>query len=334
VEVRSGAATPGSLGVLRHAAQVGRADAIIVGNGEAAELTRQAAANGATQVLLASGAAAAPLPRAHADAALAAYQRGSYDAILLGGSVLAADVAGYLSAALEAGVNWELTSIAERDGELTGVRPLFDDSLLADVGWTTAAKIALFRPGALAPAEAGEAAAGSPEVTEFSVPATPAITAVTVASAGAAVSGDRSLARASVIVSGGRGIGTKENLQLIRDLAEALHGEPAVSLPLVSAGWAPYEMQVGQTGTVVRPDLYIACGVSGQVQHRTGMQFAKVIIAINTDPNAPIFSFCDLAVQADLLKVVPELTDLVRDGASSAGPRIAAGKTFDGYVIN
>jgi electron transfer flavoprotein alpha subunit len=248
----------------------------------------------------------------HADAVLGAYELGDYDAILLSGSVLAADVAGYLSAALEAGVNWELTSLAERDGELTGVRPLFDDSVLADVGWTSASRIALFRPGALAPADPGEASASTADVAVLTVELTPAISMVTLEAAGAAAASGRSLARAAVIVSAGRGIGSEENLHLIRDLADALHGEPAVSLPLVSAGWAPYEMQVGQTGTVVRPDLYIACGISGQVQHRVGMQFSKVIIAINTDENAPIFSFRDLAVEADLRRIVPELTELIR----------------------
>jgi len=326
VEVRSGAASGGSLGVLWHASQAGRADAVVVGNGEAEQLVAQAAVNGAARVLLASGPPVGdPLPRAHADAVLNAYHQDQYDAILLSGSVLAADVAGYLSAALEAGVNWELTGIADRDGELVGVRPLFDDSLLADVGWTSTTKIALFRPGALAPADTGVAAAASPDVAEIDVELTPDISAVTFAAAREAASADRALSKASVIVSGGRGIGSKENLQLIRDLASALHGEPAVSLPLVSAGWAPYDMQVGQTGTVVRPDLYIACGISGQIQHRTGMQFAKVIIAINTDPKAPIFSICDLAVEADLLKVVPELTELIRAEGLPAARRLGAG---------
>ena len=312
VEVRAGAASAGSLGVLRHASQVGSADAVVVGYGEAKSLAADAAASGAARVLLASGPGVTdPLPRAHADAVLNAYRRGDYDAILLSGSVLAADVAGYLSAALEAGVNWELTSIADRDGELVGVRPLFDDALLADVGWTTTAKIALFRPGSFAPADAAPSAV-APEVTPVHVELTPDISAISLTASDKDAAAGRSLSKASVIVAGGRGIGSKENLQLIRDLADALHGEPAVSLPLVSAGWAPYDMQVGQTGTVVRPDLYIACGISGQIQHRTGMQFSKVIIAINTDVNAPIFSFCDLAVEADLLKVVPELAELIR----------------------
>jgi electron transfer flavoprotein alpha subunit len=275
---------------------------------------KQLAENGAQRAFGVEddGASPPPLPAPHTEVVLAAYRGENYDAVLLAGSVLAMDVAGRLSAQLEAGVNWDLTAVSIVDGDLVGVRPVFGDSLLVDVGWTTTARVAVFRPGALAPEGAGQTGSALELESLNTTGGDETDVVLESAGGGAGAGADAQLAKAKVIVSAGRGIGSRDNLQLVRDLADALGGVPGVSLPLVSAGWAPYSMQVGQTGTIVRPDLYIACGISGQVQHRTGMQFAKTIVAINTDENAPIASFCDLFVEADVLKVVPELTRLIR----------------------
>ncbi len=118
---------------------------------------------------------------------------------------------------------------------------------------------------------------------------------------------------ADVVVSGGRGLRDRESLALLDDLASALGGVVGVSMPLVDRGWMPHSRQVGQTGNKVRPRLYVACGISGQLAHRVGMEKSKVIVAINTDPTAPIFGICDLGLVGDLHTVVPELARRIRE---------------------
>ncbi len=120
------------------------------------------------------------------------------------------------------------------------------------------------------------------------------------------------LKAAKIIVTAGAGVGSKENFKVIEDLAQALGGEIAATRPVVDAGWATPDRQVGQTGATVRPDLYIACGVSGAVQHRVGMMDAKTIIAINTDASAPIFKIANYCIVGDLNAVLPKLTKLLK----------------------
>ena len=121
-----------------------------------------------------------------------------------------------------------------------------------------------------------------------------------------------SIEDAEIIVAGGRGLGGPENFALVEDLAKALGGAVAATRAVVDAGWYPYAAQVGQTGKNVSPKLYIACGISGAIQHKVGMQSSNVIVAINKDGNAPIFEFSDLGVVGDLHQVVPRLAELVR----------------------
>jgi electron transfer flavoprotein alpha subunit len=121
-----------------------------------------------------------------------------------------------------------------------------------------------------------------------------------------------SIEDADVIVAGGRGLGQPENFKLLEELAAALGGAVAATRAVVDAGWYPYSAQVGQTGRSVSPKLYVACGISGAIQHKVGMQSSNVIVAINKDPNAPIFEFCDLGVVGDLHQIVPKLTEAVR----------------------
>ena len=120
------------------------------------------------------------------------------------------------------------------------------------------------------------------------------------------------ISEADILVGGGRGLGKPENFGLVEDLAKALGGAVAATRAVVDAGWYPYATQVGQTGKSVSPKCYIAVGISGAIQHKVGMQSSQVIIAINKDPNAPIFDFADFGVVGDLHAVVPQLTEEVR----------------------
>src|SRR5439155_26281956 len=128
-----------------------------------------------------------------------------------------------------------------------------------------------------------------------------------------------------------RGLGKPENFALLEELARALGGAVAATRAVVDAGWYPYAAQVGQTGRTVSPKLYIACGISGAIQHKVGMQGANVIVAINKDPNAPIFEFSDFGIVGDLHQIVPRLTELVRQRRAAYVPRGSLGTSLRSY---
>jgi electron transfer flavoprotein alpha subunit len=123
---------------------------------------------------------------------------------------------------------------------------------------------------------------------------------------------DVDIEAADILVGGGRGLGKKENFELAEQLAESMGGAVAATRAVVDAGWYPYAAQIGQTGKTVAPNLYLALGISGAIQHKVGMQSSENILAINKDQNAPIFEFCDLGVVGDLHKIVPKLTEAIK----------------------
>jgi electron transfer flavoprotein alpha subunit len=237
---------------------------------------------------------------------------GGYDTVLFGQSVLAADVASALAARLEAGLNWDLVDLVEQDGKLVGKRPALQDSVYADVGWSSEPRVALFRSGAFDANETG----GEAEVEDVAVELDDFSTQATMVEQAHAESEGPSIEDADVIVAGGRGLGGPENFALAEQLAQALGGAVAATRAVVDAGWYPYASQVGQTGKTVSPKLYVALGISGAIQHKVGMQASGTIVAINKDANAPIFEFADLGVVGDVHEIVPKLTELVRQRKS------------------
>ncbi|TMM24884.1 MAG: electron transfer flavoprotein subunit alpha/FixB family protein [Actinobacteria bacterium] len=298
-----------SLGVLGKAASLGgEVEAVLLGAGVEG-LAADAGRYGATRVHLMDDALlAAPLPQPRVDALETLVGEQDFDAVLFAASVLSADVAAGLAARLDAGLNWDLTDLAVEDGKLVGKRPELGDSVYADVGWTSEPRLALIRSGTFEPAES----AGTVEVEKFESRLQDFSLAATMLEQAHEESQGPSIEDADVVVAGGRGLGSPENFALVEELAKALGGAVAATRAVVDAGWYPYAAQVGQTGKTVSPKLYIACGISGAIQHKVGMQGSSVIVAINKDPNAPIFEYADFGVVGDLHEIVPKLTELVR----------------------
>ena len=310
LEDHEGELVKGSLGVLGKAAQLGDDVAAVVCGSGVGDLAAQAGRYGAGRVYVADDPALeAPLPQPRVDVLAKLVGEQSFDTVLFGASVLTADVAAGLAARLGAGLNWDLVALETRDGKLVGRRPALQDSVYVDVGWKGEPRLALVRSGTFEPVESGGEAdveAVPVEIESFSTQA------VMVERAHAESEGP-SIEDADVIVAGGRGLGSPEKFGLLEELAEALGGAVGATRAVVDAGWYPYSAQVGQTGKTVAPKLYFACGISGAIQHKVGMQASGTIVAVNKDPNAPIFEYADLGVVGDLHEIVPKLTQLVKE---------------------
>jgi electron transfer flavoprotein alpha subunit len=304
----------GALGVLAKAAELGDVSAVLVGGGVKA-LAPEAAKFGASKVYVAEDdTLEPPLPQVRVDVLAKVVQDGGYDAVLFANSVLAADIAAGLAARLDAGLNWDLVDLESRDGTLVGKRPALQDSVLVDVGWRSTPRLALFRAGSF---DATPQATGQAEIVDVAAEYEEHSRSAKVVSQEQEQASGPSIEDADVIVAGGRGLGAPENFTLAEELARALGGAVGATRAVVDAGWYPYAAQIGQTGKVVSPKLYVALGISGAIQHKVGMQSSNVIVAINKDPNAPIFEFSDLGVVGDVHEIVPKLTELVNQRKSS-----------------
>jgi electron transfer flavoprotein alpha subunit len=314
LEHHDGELQKGSLGVLTKAGSLGGEVAGVVLGSGVGEVAPQAGKYGAAKVYVCDDPKLeAPLPQPRVDALAKLVRDEGFDTVLFGASVLAADVAAGLSARLDAGLNWDLVDVVVQDGELVGKRPALGDTVVVDVGWTSEPRLALIRSGTFDPAGNGAGA----EVVEVTADFEDFSTAATMIEQAHETSEGPSIEDADVIVAGGRGLGGPENFTLVEELAKALGGAVAATRAVVDAGWYPYSTQVGQTGKTVSPKLYIACGISGAIQHKVGMQSSNVIVAINKDPNAPIFEYSDLGVVGDVHQVVPKLTQLVQERRGS-----------------
>ena len=309
LEHHEGELQKGSLGVLAKAAQLGGDVAGVVLGSGVEEVAAGAGKYGAGKVFVADDPALeAPLSQPRVDALAQLVREQGIDTVLFAASVLAADVAAGLSARLDAGLNWDLVDLVDEGGQLVAKRPALEDTVYVEVGWTGDVRLAMFRPGTFDPAESG----GEAQVTSFTPTFEDFSTRATMLEQAHAESEGPSIEDADVIVAGGRGLGSPENFALVEGLAKALGGAVAATRAVVDSGWYPYATQVGQTGKTVSPKLYIACGISGAIQHKVGMQGSGTVVAINKDPNAPIFEFSDLGVVGDLNEIVPKLTELVQ----------------------
>jgi electron transfer flavoprotein alpha subunit len=298
-----------SLGVLGKAAQLGGdVSALIAGSGVAG-LAAQAGRFGAAKVYIADDPALeSPLPQPRVDVLASLIADRGIETALFAATVLTADVAAGLAARLDAGLNWDLVDLTQDNGRLVGIRPALDDTVYVDVGWKGEPRLALIRTGTFEPAENG----GEAKVENVPVQLQDFSTEAKMIEQAHEESEGPSIEDADVIVAGGRGLGGPDNFALVEELAKALGGAVAATRAVVDAGWYPYATQVGQTGKTVSPRLYIAVGISGAIQHKVGMHGSNVIVAINKDPNAPIFEYADLGVVGDLHEIVPKLTALVR----------------------
>ncbi|HMA27667.1 MAG: electron transfer flavoprotein subunit alpha/FixB family protein [Solirubrobacterales bacterium] len=235
-------------------------------------------------------------------------QDNDFSYTLFGGGLLGFEIGAGLTARLNAGVTMEVTQVNVQDGKLVAERPILQDSQIANVGYVEEPGIIIGRLNAFDANESG----GTAEVEDVQVELSEWSTKAKMVTRGEQRGADVNIEDANILVGGGRGLGKKENFELAEQLADSMGGAVAATRAVVDAGWYPYAAQIGQTGKTVAPNLYLALGISGAIQHKVGMQNSENILAINKDQNAPIFEFCDLGVVGDLHKIVPKLTEAIK----------------------
>jgi len=303
-----------SLGAVSEGAKLakelgGECAAVVVGEGD--DLTDELCASlggyGAAKVFRAKGPEG--LARPVVDVMAHVIKENGYDYALFGGGLLGFEIGAGLTARLNAGVTMEVTAVKAEDGELVAERPILQDSAIVDVGYVGDTGIIIGRLNAFDVTENGDGAA---EVMDVEVELQEHSTKAAMVQRGEQRGADVNIEDAEILVAGGRGLGKAEGFEACEELADALGGAVAATRAVVDAGWYPYAAQIGQTGKTVAPKLYLAAGISGAIQHKVGMQNAENIVAINKDPNAPIFEFSDLGVVGDLNKILPKLTDAVK----------------------
>jgi electron transfer flavoprotein alpha subunit len=298
-----GAVKKVSLELLTLARSLGVPSAVFVGNGAdgaAATLAEYGAAN----IYVADAAELTDYvvaPKAELLAQLVAEK--SPAAVLIPSTAEGKEIAGRLAIKVNSGVITDAVGIT---GDLVATQSIFGGSTIVHARVTSGTPIITVRPNSTAP-EAAPAAGTRSDVT---VALSPAATAAKITDRVTEEKGARpELAEAAIVVSGGRGVGGPEGFEVIEKLADSLGAAVGASRAATDAGWYPHQYQVGQTGKTVSPQLYIANGISGAIQHRAGMQTSKTIVVVNKDPEAPIFELADYGVVGDLFAVVPQLTD-------------------------
>jgi len=285
----------------------GGAHALLIG-GDVAGLAGQLAALGADSVLTASDPRLALYaPGAYVRAAEAAVRSANPDVVLIPASAMGRDLAARLAVRLDAGVAADCVSVRIADGgKVTATRPVYSGKALATVAFQGSGPAILTLrpnvfPASLAPTP------GKAEPRTLAVAFEEKDFAAKTIEVKLPEGAELDVAEADIVVSGGRAMKGPENFSLIRQLAHSLGGAVGASRAAVDAGWIDHAYQVGQTGKVVSPKLYIACGISGAIQHLAGMSTSKIIVAINKDPEAPIFKIADYGIVGDLYTLIPAL---------------------------
>jgi electron transfer flavoprotein alpha subunit len=278
--------------------------AILLGSG-IEKLAAELGKYGVDKVFVGDNAALEPyITEAHATVAARIIKENSPAIVLFGASVQGKDLSARVAAKLATGLATDCTDVKLDGGKLVATRPMYAGKCFGEVVVNATPQMASLRPNVF-PA-VGKAKAGA--VTKVDAAVDAASIKSKVLEVQKDTSGKVDLTEANVIVSGGRGMKGPEGFQILEELAEVLKGTVGASRAAVDAGWRLQKDQVGQTGKVVSPNLYIACGISGAIQHLAGMSSSKCIVAINKDAEAPIFTKADYGVVDDLFKVVPELT--------------------------
>jgi electron transfer flavoprotein alpha subunit len=307
VEHADGALKKVSAELITAARKLGEPSAVVVGKpGTAAPLTDGLKAAGAAKIYVAeSDDAENYLITPFVDVLASLAESNTPAGVLLAASADGKEIAGRLAARIGSGL---LVDVVEVKEGAVGVHSIFGGAFTVEAVVTGDTPVITVRPGAIE----AEPTAGAGEVVNVEVPAQ-AENATKITSRQPAAAGDRpELTEATVVVSGGRGVGSAENFSVVEELADSLGAAVGASRAAVDSGYYPGQFQVGQTGKTVSPQLYIALGISGAIQHRAGMQTSKTIIAVNKDEEAPIFEVADLGIVGDLFKVAPQLTEAVK----------------------
>jgi electron transfer flavoprotein alpha subunit len=307
-EIKDGKLKKASLEVVHALSTQGNeVDVIVFGDAASAaanELAKEAGAQGAKQLLTVAGADFKLYQaEAFATTLTEAYKNGGYN--ILGGaaSALVKDLFPRMSVRLDAGLAVDCTAVEAIGGEVKARRPMLAGKYFAWVKFKSPHAVISVRPNVLGIGAASGGAASVKAVTGHT-----GTRAKTTGLSGAANSARPDLGEAERIVSGGRAMKNAANFKVLEALADVIGSAVGASRAAVDSGYAPHAMQVGQTGKTVNPTLYVACGISGAIQHLAGMKTSKVIVAINTDPEAPIFQRADYGAVGDLFQVVPALT--------------------------
>jgi electron transfer flavoprotein alpha subunit len=269
------------------------------------DLPSQLAHYGAQTVYLADDASLEPYTsEAHTAVLADLVGQMQPDLILMGATAMGRDLAPRLAGRLGIALASDCIDLQPEDGDLRIIRPMYAGKLIATVDQKSSPQFATLRPNVLPMPE--------PDTSRTATIETLTVQAVDVRAQVKdiveAAAGQVELTEATIIVSGGRGVKGPEGFEPVRELADTLRAALGASRAAVDAGWIPYAHQVGQTGKTVTPNLYIACGISGAIQHLAGMKTSQVIVAINKDPDAPIFKVADYGIVGDLFEVVPALT--------------------------
>jgi electron transfer flavoprotein alpha subunit len=285
--------------------------AVLIGGPGTGAASAELAKYGADKIFVAEHDALAQYaPEGYRSVAVDFIREHGCEVAIFPGSALGKDLAPRVAARLDVGYAGDCTALEVQDGEVIATRPRYAGKVFSRVRFAGKPAVLSVRPNVFTPAE--NAAAG--EVQTLDVALDAASFGATVREVRAAAGAKLDVSEAPTVVSGGRGLREPDNFKLLEELADAL-GNAAVgaSRAVVDAGWRPHGEQVGQTGKTVAPTLYFAVGISGAIQHLAGMRTAKFIVAINKDPEAPIFKVADYGLVGDLFEIVPRLTEELRN---------------------